>query len=685
MMRITARPLRSVTARAGLLLLALGIAATFATAVAPSAQASLVSCPAPTAGQLSCAVLVNGSVGTGPLASTPAGYGPGDLQVAYGVQGNYLGMRQTVAVVEAGGDPNAVPDLNTYRAQYGLPNCNVNDDCLTVINQTGGTTLPPPDTGYTQQIPTDLDMVSALCPNCHLLLIEADDNSITNLGQAVDEAVSQGARIINFSYSGPEDPSETTQWDPYFNHPGVAIIAAAGNTGYSGGPLQYPAASPYVTSVGGTVLDQTGASGCTTSQAGARGWCETAWSQTSSGCSQYEPKPSWQGTTNCTGRADNDLAAVASSTASPSAPVAVYDSYNDNGWIEAGETGVSTPIIAGIYADAGTPGTSDNPAAYPYQHPGGGYIKPGTAYPYFDGLNDLTSGSTGSCSPTDLCTAGAGWDGPTGVGTPAATLSLTATGTSTGAIYGDGFSKCLDDYHGNLADNNPVDIYTCNGSSNSQNWTLEPDGTIHINGSSYCIGVAQGNTGNNTPIILYTCNGHTSQQWRIRSNGELLNDNSGTCLEDPSSGTDLTQLVIYTCNNVSNQDWRPQYQIPTSTGDIISQADTSKCADWNNSAAPVTMYTCGQPTGESWTINANGTITGKSGECLTPGEVIVGGINLYMKSCTGIIDQVWRIKSDGEIYNPSWDECVEANGTSNNSIIVVDTCNGFASQRWTLP
>ena len=631
---------------------------------------------------------------TGVLAAPPPGYSPAQLQDAYGLQAADEGIQQTVAVVEAGGDPNAESDLAVYRSQYGLPACNTTDGCLTIMNQTGGSTLPPPDTGYTQQTPTDMDMVSAVCPNCHILLVEATNNAITNLGQAVDEAVSQGAHVVDFSYSGPEDPSEATQWDPYFNHPGVAITAAAGNGGYSG-TVNYPAASPYVTSVGGTVLDPSGATGCTSSQAGARGWCESAWGQATSGCSLYEPKPSWQGTTNCTGRADNDLAAVASSTSSPGAPVAVYDSYNNSGWIEAGETGVAAPVVAGIYADAGPPGANDNPAAYPYQHPGGGYINPGTAYPYFDGLNDISSGSTGSCSPADLCTAGAGWDGPTGLGSPAGALSLTAGGSlaSTGDDDLGATDTCLDNSGNSLTDNNKIDIWECNGTS-AQTWTFEANGTIHNGTSSFCVGVAGGGTANGTLIILRSCNGNNSQQWKIKANGQLVNKNSGTCLDDPSnSTTNGTQLEIWSCNANIQQDWAEVTPVPASTGTITLQTPPNGCID--NSGAHQTnnnkidIYTCNTSDAQKWALQPDATIhNGTSSFCIgVQAGGTANGSLLILYTCNAHTDQEWITQSNGSIRNLKSGTCIDdpSDSTINGTQLQIWSCNTNPQQDWTLP
>ena len=140
-----------------------------------------------------------------------------------------------------------------------------------------------------------------------LLLVEAASTGFSDLGTAVDAAVSMGAVAVSNSYGGPEWPSETDD-DTYYNHPGVAITVATGDCGYDCAPssdniagtvqnIEYPAASQYVVAVGGTTL---------TRNSNARGWTESAWGHNGygagSGCSLYEPKPSWQKDTGCSMR-----------------------------------------------------------------------------------------------------------------------------------------------------------------------------------------------------------------------------------------------------------------------------------------------------------------------------------------------------------------------------------------------
>jgi N-acetylneuraminic acid mutarotase len=356
---------------------------------------------------------VPGHKGLFAAAAAPSGYGPSQLDSAYDLPSGSAGAGETVAVVDAYDDPAAEADLQVYRAQYGLPVCDTANGCFTKVAQDGSTNYPSPDQGWSTETSLDLDMVSAICPNCHILLVEADDDSMVNLGTAVDEAVTLGAKFVSNSYGGAEDPSEVTSDSSYYDHPGVVITASSGDSAYG---VEYPAASQYVTAVGGTTLTQ--------DSAVARGWTETAWADAGSGCSAYEAKPSWQADTGCANRTVADVSA----DADPDTGVAVYDSYSGGGWGVVGGTSVASPVIASTYALAGTPVAGTYPSSYPYADT--------TA------LNDVTSGSNGTCSPSYLCTAGPGYDGPTGLGTPDGTAAFsggphgTVSGTVTDAATG---------------------------------------------------------------------------------------------------------------------------------------------------------------------------------------------------------------------------------------------------------
>jgi len=326
------------------------------------------------------------------------GYTPTQLRAAYGLLLDPT-KTTTVAIVDAYASPNAAADLKVYRDQFflGDPNLPVP---LTQVNQSGGPiSTVSGNTGWGQEEMLDLEMVSAICPSCKILYVGANSASFNDLGAAVDMAATLGATVISNSYGGTESLFSSV-YASHYNHAGVAITVSSGDSGYG---VQVPAAFSTVTAVGGTTL--------TLNSDGTRNK-ETVWSGAGSGCSAYIAKPAWQHDAACSRRTVADVAAVAD----PATGVAVYDSYGSTGganWYVFGGTSVAAPIIGAVYALSG------NTAGVPAQ----------LAYTNAGSLFDVTSGSNGSCvrgrktSGAYLCTAGTGYDGPTGNGTPNGSLS----------------------------------------------------------------------------------------------------------------------------------------------------------------------------------------------------------------------------------------------------------------------
>lgn len=318
--------------------------------------------------------------------NAPDGLTPSDLQSAYGLPSATAGKGQTVAIVDAYNDPYAEANMRAYRSMFGLPACTSANHCFKRVNQFGSTHYPKADQDWSGEIALDLDMVSAICPNCHILLVEASSSSFNDLGTAVTTAVRLGANVISNSYGGQEDGQSAQSVAHYYNHPGVIITASSGDNGYG---VQLPAAFQSVVAVGGTSLSRA---------ENTRGWNEVVWNGSGSGCSQYVSKPDWQQDQGCSNRTVADVSAVAD----PATGVAVYNTYGGGGWAVYGGTSASSPIVASTFALAGN-ATKIN-ASYLYSH---------TA-----NLNPVIEGSNGSCSPAYLCTAGPGYNGPAGLGTP---------------------------------------------------------------------------------------------------------------------------------------------------------------------------------------------------------------------------------------------------------------------------
>jgi subtilase family protein len=368
----------------------------------PSGSKPYAVCPAPTAWRLTCMSTVVPEHLAASERTSPAGpklegggelggFAPADLHSAYGLAGKG-GEGMTIAITIAYDYPTAESDLAVYRETYGLPPCPSANGCFARVNQKGEAgNYPSPNPDWAAEAALDLDMASAACPECKLLLVEANDNGLDTLPKAVKTAAQLGADVISNSWGAEEFPGETAL-DSSFHHPGIPVLFASGDSGYVG---NYPAASPEVIAVGGTSLYR---------DDGARGWRESAWIGAGSGCSSYEPKPQWQTDSGCDMRTIADVAAVAD----PETPVSVYDTFGGyGGWLLFGGTSASAPFMAGVEARLGSDERSAGAALFWERGPAGE-------------LFDVGEGSNGHCeSPfTYLCRAELGYDGPTGWGTP---------------------------------------------------------------------------------------------------------------------------------------------------------------------------------------------------------------------------------------------------------------------------
>jgi hypothetical protein len=331
----------------------------------------------------------NPRLGKSPTATpnvVPSGYGPDDLRGAYNSPSS--SSISTIAIVDANGYPNAESDLAVYRSQYGLPACTTGNGCFKKLDQNGGTNYPRIDVGWAQETALDLDMASAMCPTCRIVLVEASSASLSNLATAVNTAAKQsGVVAISNSYGGGETGSSA--YNGSYNHPGVAVTVSSGDSGYG---VAFPASSQYVIAVGGTKLVH--------ASSGTRNWTETAWTSAGSGCSTLYP-PVQSGYAFCL---NNRMEADISAVADPNTGVAVYGPVNrqSSGWQVYGGTSVSSPIIAGIFGSKGVGAASGSSKIYASA----------------SSLFDIQSGSNGSCGGDSRCTAGPGYDGPTGLGTP---------------------------------------------------------------------------------------------------------------------------------------------------------------------------------------------------------------------------------------------------------------------------
>jgi hypothetical protein len=681
------------------------------------------------AGQMQCDVLVNTKArphaAITPNAIPPgSGYTPAQLQAAYGLAlAAAASNTGTVAIVDAYNDPNAAKDLTQYRKDAGLPICT---GCLKIVNQTGGATLPgaDPTGGWEIEESTDLDMVSAICPHCKILLVEAKSASPTDLVQAENYAASHAKFVSNSWGSGVEFIGENSS-DSAFNHPGVVITAASGDFGYG---TQWPAASHLVTSVGGTTLTQDSSS---------RGWTEAAWAGSGSGCSTLEPKPAWQtdtnATTGCLNRTENDVSAVAD----PNTGVAVYDTYPSTvlgvtqGYNQLGGTSVATPIITSVYALAGTPRPGTYPSSYPYQHT--------------SAFNQIASGSNGACESTRsyLCDATgslAGYNGPTGWGTPIgiagfseattgnvvtvlnpgtvdienrATLTLpihavdsvstqkltyTAAGLpsgltiskTTGAITGTdkgatGTASVTVKATDSTAANGSVTFKLATVASMQADYHAAA-GTVRLALGGKCLDDANSRTTNGNKIQIFTCRG-ASQTWAFDPGGNPGGTGTlniyGKCLDIAHAGTaNGSKLDLWTCTGGANQRW-----FLDGFGVLVNPASGRCLDDPGNSTkngTQVDISACTGASNQSWTLPASPVQSGVPGKCMDDtGNSAANGNMIEISTCSGGASQKWVLAADGTLRING--KCLDVAGQSllDGALIQLSACtSNQPSQQW---
>ncbi|HEX3964774.1 MAG TPA: ricin-type beta-trefoil lectin domain protein [Trebonia sp.] len=679
------------------------------------------SCPAPTSLlQMQCMVLINhseesagtvirpGSAATRDLTPVNDALGPPDLQAAYGLAGATGaaatdGAGQTVAVVDAYGDPGIQSDLAKYRANWTLPACSgTGAGCLTVFNQKGATTtssLPKAPAGenksWEDETALDVEMISAICPKCAIDLFEANTAQLSDLGTAENSAA-KVTKFISNSWGALEDfPGESVYDSMYFNHPGVVIDFASGDSGFG---AVYPAASQLVTSVGGTYL--------TTSGGSATGYAETVWNGqvsgpgagTGAGCSGGEGKPSWQTDGGCLNRTENDVAAAAS------APKGIdeYSSSGDctakNGAFDEADdcavygTSVATPIITAIYALAGTPVAHTYPVSYLYQS---GHAA---------GLNHVESGQIGTCESSRryLCNAadslGNGYNGPTGLGTPngIAAFQSTATGDIVSAINPGTY-----DLRAGIRVSLPAIKAYDSGSGQTLAYSASglPSG-LSINSATGAISGTLAATPVNDKVKVTVKDGTGASAAisfgiatvkAMATNyhpgfGEVKLDLDGKCMNDGYNDTHVdAPISIYPCQVSSSQDW--SYSMPPAPGSAGRISIHGKCLyilGKTNSAGShlIGLANCANSSALLWVLTgyAGAIVNPATGDCITdPNSSTTNNTQLTAQPCTTSANQAWTM-SASPVTSGIAGKCLAVSGGS----AISTACSGSTAQRVTL-
>jgi Ricin-type beta-trefoil lectin domain/Putative Ig domain len=636
-----------------------------------------------------------------------SGYGPSQLQSAYNLSSASAGggAGETVAVVAAYDDPNAVSDLAVYRAEFGLPACSptTGAGCVTKENENGQAT-PLPSTepavdgdGWETTESVDLDMISAICPNCHILLIEAISPNIGDLGPAENTAAGSGAAVIANSWNNAEYSSEVGNDDQYFNHAGVAITVASGGDGYG---TTWPTTSQFVTAVGGTTLTQ---------DAGVpRGWTESVWNDsggaTGSGCSLAEPKASWQTTDDtspngCLNRTENDVAAVAD----PETGVAMYDTYTNasppgtTGWTDVGGSSVPAAIIAAVYALAGSPRAGTYPASYPYQS---GHAAD---------LYDVTSGSNGACETNRqyLCHAETGYDGPTGLGTPDGTGAFTDSATGNLVTL---TNPGVQDLETDTA------VFVAMQGNDSAGLALKYSATglpsgLSIGASTGRITGALGSS-SSTSTVKVTAKDSTgavgtvtfsivvakplTTGYHVVSGPVTLDMSTGAgkplkCLDDRGGGTKAGTVVDeYQCSSTATASQNWEFEPDGNPGGPGTFIIHNLCLDLAGPIKPedlVNLETCNGSANEKWMIvgSAGQLYNVQSKMCLAdPGGDQANSRQLWVWNCDGGSNQAW-IPSGSPVQSGVSGMCVDDNHDyiKSGNKIQIWGCLGNAAQKWT--
>jgi Ricin-type beta-trefoil lectin domain/Putative Ig domain/Subtilase family len=522
--------------------------------------------------------------------------------------------------------------------------------------------------------------------------------------------------VSNSWGSGAEFTGENS-FDADFSRPGVAIVAAGGDSGYG---TQYPAASQFVTAVGGTTL-----TGATSSNPGT----QRVWGGTGSGCSSLEARPSWQTSADlarrgCRNRAQNDVSA----DADPLPGVAVSDSFGTDGavpgWAAVGGTSVSTPIIASVYALAGNllPGT------YP------------SSYPYLDssGLADVTSGSNGSCElyRRYLCHARSGYDGPAGLGTPSGTGSFAAPSAPAVTVADPGTRDYqagssvrlrlhaidsgqdqlrylsrglpaglrLDSSDGVISGRLPSRPGThrvratatdAAGGSGSVRFDIvvvariadrhPGSGPVRLRLDDKCLTDSGDSAASGTRIEISTCDSEAAQDWEyipFASPGAPgLVKIHGKCLSVESGTSDGARSTLRPCDGSAGQRWAYQ-----TLGHLYNPRSAKCLADPGKSrknGTQVELWSCSSAAGQSWMLPPGPVLSGMSGKCLAdPGGSASPGTPIVIASCSGGRGQKWVLTREGALRIRGRCLNVARGGRKDGAAAVLADCSHSTSEQW---
>jgi hypothetical protein len=330
--------------------------------------------------------------------SPPGGWTPTELEEAYGLPAPTGGNGRIIATYIGNHYTNAEADMATYRSKFGMSPCTSANGCFMQITDSGGTDFSSLKddgcSGFVGEESLDMDMLMAGCPDCKILIMEGADHAAAIATAAKFKAVSMS---MSWGYG-----ASVPDCNVYAPPAGLALFAASGDDGYSSSPGA-PAECTDVIAVGWTQL---------ATDSSARGYADTipsGWGS-AGGCSSIISKGAWQADPSCSTRMISDISAngdnVAAYCTSPAGSA---------NWHVTGGSSASSPFTSGVLATLGVTSIPGFNAAWIYANQ--------------KKFWDVTSGGpVGNCpagSPDYFCNPIAGYDGPTGVGTPYGPMLVT--------------------------------------------------------------------------------------------------------------------------------------------------------------------------------------------------------------------------------------------------------------------
>jgi subtilase family serine protease len=332
------------------------------------------------------------------------------VKKAYNLPGT--GGKGTIAIIAAYDHPNIASDLVAFDKAFGIAACTVANKCLEINPMNAAA---KDDTGWSMETALDTEWAHALAPNAKILVVEAASDSGTNLLKAVDYARSRPDVVaVSMSWGGDEFASETSLDRHFAASSSIAFFASSGDDGTG---ASWPAASPYVISVGGTSLSL--------DAKGALVY-EKAWTGSGGGVSTFENEPAYQNIYSIPRSGGKRAIPDVAFAADPQHGFSVYhapDSTSAKSTSKTSSNGASNASAKNWYVVGGTSAGAPQWAAiadlaFAAKDP----ISPSKLYAdkasatYAKYFRDITSGTNGDCGY--FCAARKHYDYVTGLGSP---------------------------------------------------------------------------------------------------------------------------------------------------------------------------------------------------------------------------------------------------------------------------